>query len=66
MPPIYTQRPVYCKETQEKFLTCNEAAKKFGYSQQTVKKSCLGEKINKPYTFIWLDEIYLTKEVDLN
>lgn len=66
LPPIYTQRPVYCKETQEKFLTCNEAAKKFGYSQQTVKKSCLGEKINKPYTFIWLDEIDLTKEVDLN
>lgn len=57
LPPLYTKRPVYCKETKEKFLTCNEAAKKFGYSQQTVKKSCLGEKINKPYSFIWLDEL---------
>lgn len=55
--PLYTKRPVYCNETKESFLTCNAAAKKFGYSQQTVKKSCLGEKINKPYTFIWLDEL---------
>lgn len=54
--PLYTKRQVICNETQEIFETCNHAAKYFGYSQQTIKKSCMGQTIQKPLTFSWYDE----------
>ena len=58
--PITNRRPVICIETQELFDTCNKAAKHFNYSQQTVKKSCLGQSINKPLHFKWADEVEVT------
>ena len=48
------KRQVKCIETQEIFNSPNQAAKHFGYAQQTVKRSCMGEKINKPFHFEWI------------
>lgn len=54
--PLYVKRKVICNETQEIFDTCNHAAKHYGYSQATVKKSCMGNVIQKPLSFSWYDE----------
>lgn len=53
--PITVKRPVKCVETQQIFDTSNDAAKHFKYSCATVRKSCDGNYINKPYHFEWVD-----------
>lgn len=53
--PLLQKRKVQCIETQEIFPTMNHAAKHFNYAPQTVKKSCMGEKINKEYHFQFYD-----------
>lgn len=55
VPPITTKRKVICIETSEVFDTVNHAAKHFGYAHATVKNSCEGKNITKPYHFAWYD-----------
>lgn len=66
LPPLFTKRPVICLETNEIFKTCNQAAKHFGYSQATVKKSCMNKKTTKPFHFAWLDESKIKNKETLN
>ena len=53
--PVLQKRKVQCLETGEIFPTINHAAKYFNYAHQTIKKSCMGEKINKDYHFQFYD-----------
>lgn len=55
LPEITHKRPVRCIETQEIFKTPYDAAKHFGYSQQTVKDCCVKGRTTKPYHFEWAD-----------
>lgn len=51
---LYSKRPIRCKETGQEFETINHAVKFFHYGYDTIKKSCMGNKILKPYSFEWL------------
>lgn len=52
---IYTKRPVVCVQDGREYPTPYDAAKAYGYSQQTIKRSCCGYKILKPLSFKWKD-----------
>lgn len=51
---VYAKRPIRCKETGQEFETINHAVKFFHYGYDTIKKSCMGHKILKPYSFEWI------------
>lgn len=51
---LYSKRPIRCKETGQEFETINHAVKYFHYGHDTIKKSCMGNKILKPYSFEWI------------
>lgn len=53
---VFNKRPVICIETGEIFPTPFDAAKKFNYSQQTVKNCCIKGKTQKPFHFRWKDD----------